>query len=195
MTIRSTHVVRLLLAALSAAALGVAGLAAVPAAAPTAEAAGCRIYVASGDDIVNGKDLDDNTKRFPEQLLEDHLGTPGWCLYNQGKNGVTSATYISGGSMSSAYNMRPELHTITLGEQNKPAVDLIDSCFSKVKDHEFAAATACASAVLGNTSLWSTMRNNYTTLLATEKAMAAQRPGLVVAVTNYPNPYPRAEDV
>ena len=195
MTIRSTHVVRLLLAALSAAALGVAGLAAVPAAAPTAEAAGCRIYVASGDDIVNGKDLDDNTKRFPEQLLEDHLGTPGWCLYNQGKNGVTSATYISGGSMSSAYNMRPELHTITLGEQNKPAVDLIDSCFSKVKDHEFAAATACAGAVLGNTSLWSTMRNNYTTLLATEKAMAAQRPGLVVAVTNYPNPYPRAEDV
>jgi hypothetical protein len=39
------------------------------------------------------------------------------------------------------------------------------------------------------------MKGNYTTILSTEKIMAAQRPGLVVAVTGYPNPYPRAEDV
>ena len=195
MTRTSTHVVRLLLATASAVAVMVAMLVAVPASAPPARAAGCKIYVASGDDVTNGKELNDNAKRYPEQLLEDHLGSPGWCLYNQGKNGVSSATYITGGSMASAYNMRPDLHTIMLGEQNKPAVDLIDSCFSKVKDHEFAAATACATAVVGNTSLWSTMKSNYTTLLSIEKVMAAQRPGLVVAVVNYPNPYPRAADV
>ncbi|MCF6376438.1 hypothetical protein L2K70_02375 [Nocardioides KLBMP 9356] len=193
-TKRRTYVVRLLATA-SAVAFLVAGSVAAPSSTPPAQAAGCRIYVASGDDVTNGKELDDNAKRYPERLLEDHLGSPGWCVYNQGKNGVTSATYISGGSMSSAYNMRPDLHTIMLGEQNKPAVDLIDSCFSKVKDHQFAEAAACATAVYGNTSLWTNIKNNYTTLLATEKTMAAQRPGLVVGVVNYPNPYPRAVDV
>lgn len=158
-------------------------------------AAGCRIYVASGDDIPNGNKLDDNASRFPEQLLADHLVSPGWCLYNQGKNGTTSSSFISGGGMATAYNSRPDLHTITLGEQNSTVVDLITSCFDKVKDHDFAGGAACASAVLGNSSLWTNMTNNYTTLLQTERIMASQRPGLVVAVTNYPNPFPRAEDV
>jgi hypothetical protein len=197
MSRRTRYAVRLLLGAVTATALAFAGLAlGGPSVTPEAEAAaGCRIYVASGDDVVNGKELDDNTKRFPERLLADHLVSPGWCLYNQGKNGVTTSTYISSGPMSQAYTMRPDLHTITLGEQNKPAVDLITSCFDKVKSHDFAGATACATAVVGNTSLWSTIKGNYTTILSTEKIMAAQRPGLVVAVTNYPNPYPRAEDV
>ena len=197
MSTTTRYAVRLLLGALTAAAVAVGGLTlGGPDVTETASAAaGCRSYVASGDDVVNGKELDDNTTRFPEQLLADHLVAPGWCLYNQGKNGTTTSTFISGGPMSSAYTMRPDLHTITLGEQNKPAVDLIASCFSKVKDHDFAGATACATAVLGNTSLWSGIKNNYTTILATDKIMAAQRPGLVVAVTGYPNPYPRAEDV
>lgn len=57
---------------------------------PAAEAAaGCRIYVASGDDYPAGNALNDNPSRFPEQLLADHLVAPGWCLYNQGKNGTT----------------------------------------------------------------------------------------------------------
>src|SRR4051794_31569625 len=38
--------------------------------------AGCRIYVASGDDIANGNALNDNTKRYPEQLLNDHIKSP-----------------------------------------------------------------------------------------------------------------------
>lgn len=197
MSRRTRYAVRLLLGAVTAAAVAFAGLAlGGPSVTPEADAAaGCRIYVASGDDVVNGKELDDNTKRFPERLLADHLVSPGWCLYNQGKNGVTTSTYISSGPMSQAYTMRPDLHTITLGEQNKPAVDLITSCFDKVKSHDFAGATACATAVVGNTSLWSTIKGNYTTILSTDKIMASQRPGLVVAVTNYPNPFPRAEDV
>ena len=105
-----------------------------PAAKPLA---GCRIYVASGDDIPNGHDLNDDAKRYPEKLLEDHLKSPGWCLYNQGKNGQTSSAYISGGGLSNAYNMRPDLLTIQLGEQNTPIVNLITSCFDKVKDHDF----------------------------------------------------------
>jgi hypothetical protein len=163
---------------------------------PAAEAAaGCRIYVASGDDYTAGNALNDNESRYPEQLLADHLVAPGWCLYNQGKNGQTSSSFISGGGMASAYNMRPDLHTIQLGEQNSTVVNAIKSCFDKVKDHDFAGAMACAAAIEANSSVWTSMTSNYTSLLATDKIMASQRPGLVVAVVGYPNPYPRAGDV
>src|SRR6476659_8711393 len=116
--------------------------------------AGCRIYVASGDDIPNGHDLNDDASRYPEKLLADHLKSPGWCLFNQGKNGQTSSSFISGGGLSSAYNMRPDLLTIQLGEQNSPMVDTITSCFDKIKDHDFSGANSCAANVLGNSSLW-----------------------------------------
>ena len=131
---------------------------------PAAEAAaGCRIYVASGDDYPAGNALNDNASRFPEQLLADHLVAPGWCLYNQGKNGTTSSGYLSGGLAASAYNMRPDLHTITLGEQNSTIVNLIKSCFDKVKDHDFLGALTCAQTVQSNTTLWTSLTNNYTT--------------------------------
>lgn len=162
---------------------------------PTDAAAGCRIYVASGDDVTNGKEMNDNAKRYAEKLIADHIKSPGWCLYNQGKNGQTSATFISGGGMSSMYNMRPDFLTIQLGEQNTTVVNMITSCFDKVKDHDFTGATACGAAILGNASLWTNMKSNYTTFLQTTRIMASQRPGLVIAVLDYPNPYPQALDV
>ena len=165
------------------------------AATPRASAlAGCRIYVASGDDIAGGNALNDNTKRYPDQLLSDHLKSPGWCLYNQGKNGQTSSTYISGGGLASAYNMRPDLLTIQLGEQDSTMVNIITSCFDKIKDHDFTGANSCAAQVLGNSSLWSTMTSNYTTILQQTRIMMSQRPQLVVAVVDYPNPFPQASD-
>jgi hypothetical protein len=181
-----------------AAALAIAGVAVLLAlsTAPTASAlAGCRIYVAAGDDIPNGHDLNSDSSRYPEKLLADHLIAPGWCLYNQGKNGQTSSSFISGGGMANSYNMRPDLLTIQLGEQNSPMVNTITSCFDKVKDHDFTGANACAASVLGNSSLWTNMTNNYTTLLQTTRVMMSQRPQLVVAVVNYPNPFPQATDV
>lgn len=163
---------------------------------PDAEAAaGCRIYVASGDDYTNGKEMNDNENRYPEKLLADHLISPGWCVFNQGENGQTSSSYISDGGLSDAYNMRPDLLTLQLGEQNATIVNLIDSCFDKVKDHDFAGAAGCASAVNANSTLWKDLALNYTFILQQTRIMAAQRPGLVVAVVGYPNPYPRAEDV
>ena len=152
--------------------------------------AGCRIYVASGDDIPDGHDLNDDASRYPEKLLADHLKSPGWCLFNQGKNGQTSSTYISGGGLSSAYNMRPDLLTIQLGEQNSPMVNIITSCFDKIKDHDFSGGNACAAQVLGNSSLWTTMTNNYTTILQQTRIMQSQRPQLVVAVVELREPVP-----
>ncbi len=157
--------------------------------------AGCRIYVASGDDIPNGHDLNDDSKRYPEQLLNDHLKSPGWCLFNQGKNGQTSSSFISGGGLSGAYNMRPDLLTIQLGEQNSPMVNTITSCFDKIKDHDFSGGNSCAAQVLGNSSLWSDMTNNFTTILQSTRIMQSQRPQLVVAVVNYADPFPQADDV
>jgi hypothetical protein len=164
--------------------------------APAAQAAaGCRIFVAAGDDIPAGHDLNDDSKRYPEQLLEDHLISPGWCVYNQGKNGQTSSGFITGGGLSQAYNMRPDLLTIQLGEQNATIVNLITSCFDKIKDHDFSGGNACAAAILANQSLFDSLRNNYTTILQQTRIMASQRPQLVIAVVNYPNPYPQALDV
>ena len=163
---------------------------------PAANAlAGCRIYVASGDDIPAGHDLNDDSSRYPEKLLADHLKSPGWCLFNQGKNGQTSSSYISGGGLSSAYNMRPDLLTIQLGEQNTPMVNIITSCFDKIKDHDFSGGNACAAQVLGNSSLWSNMTSNFTMILQQTRIMQPQRPQLVVAVVNYADPFPQASDV
>ena len=158
-------------------------------------AAGCRVYVAAGDDIPAGHDLNDDSSRYPEKLLSDHLKSPGWCVYNQGKNGQTSSSFITGGGLSSAYNMRPDLLTIQLGEQNSPIVDLIKSCFDKIKDHDFSGANSCAAQVLGNQSAFDNLRNNFTTILQQTRIMQAQRPMLVVAVVGYANPYPQASDV
>jgi lysophospholipase L1-like esterase len=163
--------------------------------ATSAEAAGCKIYVAAGDNVTNGDAMNDNANRYPEKLLADHIKSPGWCLYNQGKNGQTSATFITGGGLANAYNMRPDLLTIQLGEQNAPMVKAITECFDKIKDHDFTGGNACAAQILGNQSLWDNMRNNYTTILQQTRIMHSQRPGLVVAVVNYPNPYPQSLDV
>ena len=110
--------------------------------APTTALAGCMIYVASGDDIANGHDLSDDSKRYPEQLVNDHIKTPGWCLYNQAKNGQSSSKYISDGGLSSAYNMRPDLLTLQLGEQNDVVSSLLNDCFDNIKDHQFLQASA-----------------------------------------------------
>jgi hypothetical protein len=164
--------------------------------ASNAEAAtGCRIYVASGDNVTNGDAMNDNDSRYPEKLLADRIKAPGWCLYNQGKNEQTSSSFITGGGLASAYNKRPDLLTIQLGEQNTPMVNAITKCFDKVKDHDFTGASACGAEILANSTLWTDLTKNYTTILSYTRIMAAQRPGLVIAVVNYPNPYPRALDV
>nr|NLI49332.1 hypothetical protein [Propionibacterium sp.] len=159
---------------------------------PAVAAAGPRVYVASGDDLPAGHDLNDNARRYPEQLLEDHLKKVGWVVYNQAANGTSSSSYLTGGGLAKAYNMRPDLLTLQLGEQNATIVNLVDSCFDKVKDHDFSGATSCASQILGNSGLWTNLKGNYTTILQQTRIMAAQRPALVIAVLNYPNPYPSA---
>lgn len=159
---------------------------------PAAEAAVCgKRYVAGGDHIPAGQDISES-ERYPNHLIDDHLARYGYCVYNTAQKGTTSSTYISGGQLATTWNRSPDLITLTLGEEDSTIVNVIDSCFDKVKDHDFAGATVCASTILANSSLWSNLSSKLTYIFQQYKMIMAGRPKLVVAVTTYPNPYPSA---
>ena len=146
-------------------------------------------YVAGGDHVPAGHEVS-ISERFPSQLLTDHLDDYGWCLFNLAENETTSLTYITGSQLSQTWNFRPDLITLTVGEENPTIVNIVNSCFDKVKDHDFSGATACAAQILGNASLWTNLTSNLTTTLQQYKVIMAGRPQLVVALLGYPNPYP-----
>jgi len=162
---------------------------------PSAFAQGCgRHYVAAGDAIAAGKEVTES-ERYSRQLWEDHLKTWGaWCEYNIAKDKTTSTTYITGGQLAQTWNYRPDLITLTIGEQNNQIINLVDSCFDKIKSHDFSGGSACAGAILGNTTLWSGLNSNLITTFQQYRMIMAGRPWLVVAVTGYPNPYPKPLD-
>jgi hypothetical protein len=161
---------------------------------PAAYAAGCRIYVAAGDHYPAGHELNDDSKRFPERLVADHIQSPGWCLFNIAKNETSSSSYITGGQRSQAWNYRPDFVTVMLGEENPTIVNLVTSCFDKIKDHDFTGGNACAATILANGTLWSNLKSNYITILSDYRLMMSGRPHLVVGVLGYPNPYPKELD-
>jgi len=180
----------------AAAALGLAAFAVGrPPFTAVLDAQGCGLrYVATGDDIPAGHDVS-TAERYADHLYNDHLKTWGaWCEYDIAQNGTTSPTEISGGQLAQTWNYRPDLITLTIGEQNTTIVNLITSCFDKVKDHDFTGANVCAASILGNTSLFNNLTLNLTTILQQYRVIMAGRPRLVVAITGYPNPYPKALD-
>jgi hypothetical protein len=155
-----------------------------------------RHYVAGGDHVPAGHEVEE-AERYPSHLVEDHLKKWGpWCVYNTAENEATSSQYISGGSqqLSQAWNLRADLITLTVGGENNTIIKLINECFDNVKDHDFTEASTCASTVLGNPTLWSQLTNNLTTILQQYRVILAGRPKLVVAVTGYSNPFPKALD-
>jgi hypothetical protein len=101
---------------------------------------------------------------------------------------------ISGGQLAQTWNLRPDLITLTIGEENATIIKLVTECFDKIKDHEFADASACAATILGNQSLFTNLTSNLTTIQQQYRVIMAGRPRLVVAVTGYPNPYPKSLD-
>jgi hypothetical protein len=159
------------------------------------QAQGCGLrFVATGDDIPAGHDVS-QSERYPDHLLNDHLKKWGaWCEYDIAQNGTTSPTEITGGQLAQTWNYRPDLITLTIGEQNTTIVNLIQECFNDVRDHDFAGASVCAATILGNSSLWTNLNLNLTTLLQQYRVIMAGRPRLVVAITGYPNPYPKSLD-
>ena len=158
---------------------------------PLVAAAECaRHYVATGDHIPAGHEVEE-AERYPNQLLSEHLEPVGpWCLYPFAVDEATSTEYITEGQVSGAWNRAADLITITIGGENPSIVDLVTDCFDKVKDHDFLGASACAGAVYANQGAFDTIKRDLTTILGYYRVLAARRPNLVVAITTYPNPYP-----
>src|SRR5205823_14532892 len=136
-----------------------------------------------------------SSQTYPAHLIADHMAKFGYCVYNTAQNGTTSSSYISGGQLSTAWNRQPDFITLSVGEQNTTIVDLINSCFNKIKSHDFSGGNACASAILGNSALFTQLTNDLTTILQQYKMIMAGRPQLVVAVVGYANPYAQASSV
>jgi hypothetical protein len=161
-------------------------------------------YVAGGDAVVKGVDADDETDRYSDQLLKDHLQkAPGpWCLFNTALEELATTDNYLHKNLSTgetqqamAHDLRPRLITLTVGRQNDTINDHITKCLQNIKDHDFLDANTCALAVLADTSAWDTLRNELSDILNRYKVQMAGNPDLVVAVTGYFNPYPRATSV
>jgi hypothetical protein len=159
------------------------------------EAQDCaRRLIASGDHIPAGHEVEEE-ERYPSHLVVDHLKMWGpWCVYNLAKNETTSSQIISGGQLAQTWNLRPDLITLTVGEENATIIKLVKECFDNIKDHEFAEALSCASTIYGNQSLFTGLTSNLTTIQQQYRVIMAGRPKLMVAVTGYPNPYPKSLD-
>jgi len=151
-------------------------------------------YVAGGDHYPAGHEVEQQ-ERYPNHLLDDHVSTYGYCLFNTSKNETTSSSFITGGQLAQTWNLRPDLLTLTLGGENATIVNLITTCFDKVKDHDFAGANTCAAAVYANQTVYTNLYNNLITIFQQYRMIMAGRPHLIVAVTGYPNPYPRSTEV
>jgi hypothetical protein len=173
---------------------GVVAAASLCAPEPAAAAACDLHYIATGDDVPAGNDISAE-QAYPHLLLTKHLEpSPGtWCMYDKPKNGTKSSEIVSGGQMATAWNMEPNLITLSVGEQNSPIENLIDSCFSDVESHDFSGASACAGEVLGDIPAFESLTKDLTSILNDYKMMMMARPDLVVAVVGYPNPYPSLE--
>jgi hypothetical protein len=154
-------------------------------------------YVAGGDDIPAGQDISED-ERYPNKLRVDHLNQPApgaWCLFNTAANDATSSKYISDGQLATMWNMRPDFVTLTIGRQNTTIVDDIDSCFKKVRDHDFTEANVCFAMILANESAFTNLKNNLVTIFQGYRLSMYGRPQMIVAVTTVPNPYPQALSV
>lgn len=158
-------------------------------------------YVAGGDAVVKGVNADSESDRYSDQLLKDHLQkVPGpWCLFNTAlDDSTTTDEYRDKGTptqQSKAHDLRPRLITLTLGRQNSVINEHITTCLQKIKDHDFLEANVCALVVLAAQPAYDKVRNDLSDILNRYKVQMAGNPDLVVAVTGYFNPYPRATSV
>jgi hypothetical protein len=160
-------------------------------------------YVAGGDAVLHWTGNSDDPgadDRYPEQLLTEHLQTaPGpWCLWNTSADPTTTDEYMDGGPPSQqalANDLRPRLITLTIGRQNDSIVEHVTTCLQNIKDHDFLEANTCALQVLTDQGAWDELSKDLADILNRYKVQMAGNPQLVVAVTGYFNPYPRATSV
>lgn len=161
-----------------------------------------RYYVATGDGVPYGKDAagggsDDSSLSYANDLLTKDLmnnppsGSGPWCLKNIAADGTTTDTYVngSGAQMAQEALLKPTLVTIQLGRQNATIDDLISTCLTDVKNHEFTDASTCALNIMSNTGVFTKLRNDLSAILSKYGTQMSGNPKLVVVVVGYYNMY------
>jgi len=169
-----------------------------------------RRLIAGGDGVVDGaKDSDEElstkTDRYSDVLLKTLQDKDfPWCLYNTADE-ATDGSYLVSTSQyqsdhdptqqSMAHDLRPDLITLTVGRDNSGIRKYVDECLDDVRDHRFPEAIACGAGVLADQQAFDTLRKELTDILGKYKTQMDGDPNLVVAVTGYYNPFPKATDV
>ena len=164
-----------------------------------------RYYVATGDGVPFGKDADgngsdDTNLSYAQDLLSKDLsnnppsGSGAWCLKNLATDGTTTDTYVngSGAQMAVQATYKPTLVTIQLGRQNATIDDLISTCLTDIKNHEFTDASTCALNILARTDVFNKLRNDLSAILSKYQTAMSGNPKMVVVVVGYYNMYPHA---
>lgn len=172
-----------------------------------------RRYVAGGDELVAARDAEQpeqysDTVKYSEYLVEKLQEYDEWCVYNTApEDSVTSDEYrhrVESGydfadedytQQGFAWVADPRLITLTIGRQNNTIWDHVAKCMDLIEDHDFLEANVCALLILSLPSHWTTLHNELSETLQDFYTQQAGNPNLVVAVTGYPNPYPKATDV
>ena len=138
---------------------------------------GCRIYVADGDDIPTGHDLNDDRRPLPGEAARGTTSCrPGWCLLQPGKNGQTSSAYIS--RAAGPEHLQPAARTSSRSSSasrtRRGRWTSSTRCFDKIKDHDFNRRERVRGTDPRQPpSLWTSMTNNYTTILQPTRIMQA----------------------
>lgn len=171
-----------------------------------------RRYVAGGDEVVAARDAQSaeqysDSVVYSQYLLEKLQQYDEWCEYNTApeksstsddyRHRVESYDFATEDytQQAFAWTVDPRLITITIGRQNTTIWDHVDKCMDLIEDHDFLEANACAALILAVPTHWDTLHNELSEILQDHFTQQAGNPNLVVAVTGYPNPYPKATDV
>ena len=147
----------------------------------------------TGDDIPAGHDVSELralsrtiSSRSPEEVGRRGAST------TSPRTGRRRRRKSPAARRAQTWNYRPDLITLTVGEQNTTIVKLITDCFDDVKNHDFTGASTCASAILGNSGLWTQPQPESDDDPAAVPRDHGGRPSSSSPSTGYPNPYPKA---
>jgi hypothetical protein len=109
-------------------------------------------------------------------------------------NEATSSTYITGGQLAQTWNYRPDLITLTIGEENNTIVKPRHRLLRQDQGPRLQRRQRLRGHHPRQLVPLDQPEPEPTTIQQQYRVIMAGRPKLMVAVTGYPNPYPKSTD-
>ena len=130
-------------------------------------------------------------ERYPSHLIEDHLKTWGpWCVYNTADERDDVHHVHHRRPARAVLEHAPGPHHADPRRREHHHRQSRHRLLRQGQGPRLRRGDGCAAPILGNTSLWTNLNLNLTTILQQYRVIMAGRPKLMVAITGYPNPYP-----